>query len=355
MGRGVEVQLKHLDRFTDRHGHQRIYFRRGKGTRIELPTEGSPDFMAEYAAALARTQPPPKPKKGDDATDRSFRALLRIFFASSTFKAKANASTQANTRSILERFAEKHGARLVPQMKTEHVERILGAMSETPGAANNLLKRLRRVMKFAIRLKWRTDDPTDGIPFYGEGTFHTWTDVELLQYERRWPVGTRQRTAYACFLYTGQRRSDVAVMAWPHLNETADLIRVVQEKTDMEDQDEFLMIPVHPELKKALDAWERHNVLILAGPRSRGMSAASLGNFMAEAIKDAGLPDRCVPHGLRKASCRRLAEAGCSTKEIMSISGHKSMAEVERYVRQADQGRLARAAITRLEEHRRNS
>ena len=36
---------------------------------------------------------------------------------------------------------------------------------------------------------------------------------------------------------------------------------------------------------------------------------------------DAGLPQRCTFHGLRKAGCRRLAEAGCSANEIAAWSG----------------------------------
>src|SRR5262249_22774848 len=56
------------------------------------------------------------------------------------------------------------------------------------------------------------------------------------------------------------------------------------------------------------------------------------------------------PHGLRKAACVRLAHAGCSTKEIAAISGHKSLHEIERYTRDAEQARLARSAMARLRE-----
>ena len=64
-----------------------------------------------------------------------------------------------------------------------------------------------------------------------------------------------------------------------------------------------------------------------------------------KAIRAAGLPPECVPHGLRKAAARRLAEAGCSSKEIAAITGHKTLAEVERYTREADQERLSKSAI----------
>jgi len=58
------------------------------------------------------------------------------------------------------------------------------------------------------------------------------------------------------------------------------------------------------------------------------------------------LPRRCTFHGLRKAGCRRLAEAGCSANEIAAWSG-QSLREVERYTRAADQARLARNALAR--------
>ena len=69
--------------------------------------------------------------------------------------------------------------------------------------------------------------------------------------------------------------------------------------------------------------------------------------MVSGAIREAGLPGRCKPHGLRKAAARRLAEAGCSANEIAAITGHKTLAEVERYTRAADQVRLAQQAIRR--------
>ncbi|WP_413987790.1 tyrosine-type recombinase/integrase [Labrys okinawensis] len=60
------------------------------------------------------------------------------------------------------------------------------------------------------------------------------------------------------------------------------------------------------------------------------------------------MPDRCITHHIRKAAARRLAEVGCSSKEIAAITGHKSLVEVERYVRAAEQRKLSQAAIRRL-------
>ena len=69
---------------------------------------------------------------------------------------------------------------------------------------------------------------------------------------------------------------------------------------------------------------------------------------MRSAIKAAGLPPRCVSHGLRKAAMRRLAESGATEKQIAAVSGHKTLKEIELYTKAADQKRLARAGMSKL-------
>ncbi|MCH7544708.1 MAG: tyrosine-type recombinase/integrase, partial [Proteobacteria bacterium] len=67
-----------------------------------------------------------------------------------------------------------------------------------------------------------------------------------------------------------------------------------------------------------------------------------------KAMKAAGLVGLTY-HGLRYTAATKLAEAGCSNKEIASITGHKSLAMIEKYTRDADQERLSGAAILRWE------
>jgi len=52
------------------------------------------------------------------------------------------------------------------------------------------------------------------------------------------------------------------------------------------------------------------------------MTRDALTQFMADAIAEAGLPAKCVSHGLRKAAMRRLAEAGKTVSQIAAVSGH---------------------------------
>lgn len=341
-GRGMTVRIKHVQVIEGRNGQLRYYFRKPGMPRARLPGKpGSSEFMAAYQAAAAG-QPLPQ-SINEDGDAGTFRRLIVEYLRSPKYL-KGKASSQAVTRSILERFAAKHGDRMVAQMKVKHVFKIMAEMADTPAAANNLLKKLRAVIRFGF-LAWDLKyDPTTGLERYDEGTHHTWTEAELAAYEARWPLGTRQRTAYALAIYTGQRRADLVAMSWADYDAKAGTIAVVQEKTGTK-----LTIPVHRDLLPALKAAPRHHVRVLGLANGQGTSVAAFGNFMADAIGEAGLPDRCVLHGLRKAAARRLADAGCTPHQIMAITGHKTLSEVTRYTAAADQVRGGKAAITRLE------
>ena len=230
-------------------------------------------------------------------------------------------------------------------MTREHVDIIIGKMANKPGAGSVLLKRVRTLIRYAMALGWTDRDPTAGVKAYRTKEIHTWNEEEIAAFEKRWPEGSRERLAFALLLFTGQRGSDVHRMLWKDFN--SDTIRVAQQKTAAR-----LSIPIHRSLNHLLGIADRDCPTILVTKYRKPFSVKGFGNMVSTAIRAAGLPTRCKPHGLRKAAARRLAEAGCSASEIMSITGHKTLAEVERYTRAAEQERLARQAIKRQSESR---
>jgi enterobacteria phage integrase len=143
--------------------------------------------------------------------------------------------------------------------------------------------------------------------------------------------------------FTGQRCSDLARMTRAHRKDC--FIRVVQQKTGVE-----LWILELQALAAEL-ALNNDHLSLLATSNGAAFSADALGHWFADAIEAAGLPEDCVLHGLRKTAARMLAEAGCTVHEIMSITGHKSIVEVERYTREVSQKTLATAAILKLEQN----
>jgi hypothetical protein len=54
-----------------------------------------------------------------------------------------------------------------------------------------------------------------------------------------------------------------------------------------------------------------------------------------------GCRPHCRLHGLKNGGMRRLAEAGNTAHELMAISGHRTLSEVQRYTTDADRKRLA--------------
>ena len=62
-------------------------------------------------------------------------------------------------------------------------------------------------------------------------------------------------------------------------------------------------------------------------------------------------PDRLVPHGWRYTAAKELAEAGCSDSEIQAVTGHKTLAMVQKYRSQADQKAASKRAQARRERN----
>jgi len=60
------------------------------------------------------------------------------------------------------------------------------------------------------------------------------------------------------------------------------------------------------------------------------------------------LPTTCVPHGLRKAFCRRLADLGVPPHQIAALSGHLTLKEVMRYTNAYDRRQAAKAGMAVL-------
>ena len=74
------------------------------------------------------------------------------------------------------------------------------------------------------------------------------------------------------------------------------------------------------------------HIVIITTAYGKPFTVDGFSGWMRDAISEAGLPLDCRPHGLRKAAGRLLAEAGATAKMIMSVLGHNTLAEAERYM-----------------------
>ncbi|HEV2187994.1 MAG TPA: tyrosine-type recombinase/integrase [Stellaceae bacterium] len=334
----TKIRLSHIHEFRDRLGKVRRYVRLSGGKRIPLKgAPGSDEFMEIYRAALAEVR---RPEIGALRTvPGTVNAAVVSYFNSAAFQAGAP-DTRRTRRNILERFRAEHGDKRIALLQRTHIERMVAAKAATPSAARNFLNTIRALMGHCIIEGMRTDDPTQGVkrvPIKTTG-YRTWTEADIAQFEAAHPVGSRARLALALLLYTGQRRSDVVLLGRQYLH--AGRLHLRQQKTRAE-----LVIPVHPDLAVVLDATPSSHLTFLTTATGKPFSAAGFTNWFRDMCNEAGLPKGTSAHGLRKAACRRLAEAGASANVIAAISGHATLAEVARYTRAADQLKMAEQAI----------
>lgn len=338
------LRLRYIQAFTDRHGKARHYFRRPGYGRVVLPGPvGSAEFNEAYAAALDG-RAAPRREVGAERTAPGTLAALIIAYQASGEWSDLRESTRKGYRSTLGYLRAQHGDKPVTRLEPKHVNGILDALADKPGAARNTRKRLRQLLQFAVERGWRSDNPVLAVKRRVTRTegFTPWSEADIDRFMEAWPSGSRERLAMALLLYTGQRRSDVVGMGRQHVKDGR--ISVRQIKTDAR-----LRIPLHPRLQAELDLLPAGQLTFLQTTHGKPFSADGFGNYFGAAARTAGLEKRAA-HGLRKAAGRRLAEAGCTAKQIAAVLGHSTLSEVERYTRDADQQRLADAAFGRLNE-----
>ncbi len=233
------------------------------------------------------------------------------------------------------------------QLQEQHIAAILDGMADTPAAANNLRRMLKAIMKLAKKRKLVSHNPMTEIePIrYKVKGFTDWSDADIREFSNTYPIRTRERLALELLVCAGPRRSDVIRLGPQHVVDGR--LKYRQGKTGAE-----IDIPVLSDLNAAINSMQLDGNTFLSTQFGKPFTETGFYNWFKDKTLKAGLPKDRSPHGLRKACCRRLAEAGCSPHEIMSVSGHATLKEIDRYTRAANRSRLADSAMTTLSNAR---
>ncbi len=349
----ARLTLPNVSAFADRHGKRRYRFRKKGYRSVYLPGEpGSAVFMTAYQAAFEG-----RIEKHGIGADRvragSISALINRYYQSSYFQDLAP-SSQKTYRRQLENLREADGGKPVRGLERRHLQNKIDRMADRKSAANNLLDRIKVLMKLALDEGWIEHDPTQGVRGYKIRTegFRVWTEDEIAQFERTYPSGSRERLALALLLYTGQRGSDVVPMGRQHIEGGKIVVR--QQKTR-----ERLRLPIHPYLRREIDAAPMDHLTFLTTNYGEPFSVKGFQQWFSRRVKEAGIKPikcddgvmrGCTAHGLRKAAATRLANAGCDDRLIMAVTGHKTSREVSRYTASRDQERAAERAFEALSD-----
>lgn len=358
----MKLELRYLVEDVDRHGNVRVYLRRnGRKVRLRSPT-GSPEFFAEYRAALAALESPlpsPTPRSTEAPLPGTLRWLCAAYFGSAEFK-RLDPRTQRVRRLILEHclrepvapaetalFSEFPLSRLTPAA----IRVLRDRKAAAPETANGRVKALRQV--FAWGMASHPDllpgNPARDVPYFRSASqgHHSWTLEEVTQYEARHPVGSKARLALALLLYTGQRRSDVVRFGRQHVRD--GWLHFTQAK-NRNRAPVRMALPVLPELQRIIDASPSGDLTFIVTAFGRPFTANGFGNWFRDRCDEAGL-EHCSAHGLRKAGAALAAENGATESELMAIFCWSTLKEAARYTKAARQKLLAASAVRLLRRH----
>jgi len=343
----------------DRHGNVRVYYR-AKG-RPKIRLRGAPwtqEFMAEYEAAKGVSPP----VKWAGIGPGTWRWLCVKYFSESTDYLQLDDRTRRVRRGILEATFDEPIApgsskffRDFPlsRMNADAIEVLRDRKLAVPEGANNRVKAIRAVFKWAMRKKGSDGKPLTShnpgryVPYLkskNPAGYHTWTLEEVQQFEARHPIGSKARLASALLLYTGQRRSDVIRFGRQHVKRGA--LTFTQYK-GRNRQPHKLVLPILPVLQKIIDASPCGNMTFLVNDLGQPFTDAGFGNWFHDRCVEAGVPGRA--HGLRKAGATIAANNGATPHQLMAIFGWSTLKMAEAYTRAANQQRLAEAAMHLLE------
>ena len=218
MGRGSPMKRppKYVQAFIDRNGKPRFYFRRPGFKSVPLPgLPWSPQFMEVYESALSGQ---PLQIGASKTKPGTVSAAIVGYYYDQSFLALAP-STQRPLRGILERFRAEHGDKRIALLQRQHIIALL--RSKKRFAARHWLMAIRALMKYAVEIGLREDNPAAGVklPNLKTDGYHSWTEAEIAQFQAYHGLGTRARLALTLLLYTGQRRGDVIRMGRQHIRD----------------------------------------------------------------------------------------------------------------------------------------
>lgn len=322
----------HVVKETTRHGRVVFYFRIGKGERTRLPgIPGSREFKAAHAA-LIRGLPLPELETPGIVKVRSIRWLIDRYKESAHW-ASLSVATRKQQGLFFQQAVEHSGNEDCRKVTAKDIRNALEARKATPALANNFLKAMKGLFKWAVLNEHVDVDPTSGVQGLKHKTvgFPVWTPDDVAKFCEKWEIGTMPRLAFELIVHSGIRRSDIHRAGRQHLSGNIFSIRTA--KTDTQITVEF-----PPELLAIITRTKSHGLHFIENAHGKPFTKESFGNWFGKCCREAGVEKNA--HGIRKLSATLAANGGATTHEMMAQYGWKNVQQAETYTKGADRARL---------------
>lgn len=332
-------------------------------TGKKLPGEpGSAEFEAEYnrlegvAVAVQEARIP--------TTARTMGELFIAYRGSPAFLDKAD-STKADYQEAMDWMKALHDVPLdvIDTPFLTHLRDDAFAKRKR-WFANHLVRFLSALFNWARPYGHMSSNPAEAVPKIRKPrgapvVNRPWSPAEMRAVMKVMPP--ELRVAVALGAYAGLREGDAIRLTWSAYDGAA--IESRQLKTG-----DPIWVPAHSELRRILGETRAYlpelaaklskkgrpvPLTIVVGQRGEPFTEAGFRarffKVIRQLVADGEVSPGLTFHGLRHTAATMLADAGCDTRDIMAVTGHKTEAMARRYTEHADQRRRATVAIAKLE------
>jgi|HubBroStandDraft_3_1064219.scaffolds.fasta_scaffold00005_14 hypothetical protein len=333
----------HVNRFYDRHGKVRRYFRIDGRKPVPIPGEpGSVEYTKAWLAEMEKL-PVSEIGKAKRSKAGSVSETIASYYQSNQyFLEPLSEGTRRSRKGILERFRGQDGEKPIAGLRRADIIERLDKL--LPSTRRNALVALRGLMQYAVALEWLKEDPTIGIKGYKppakaddddeEEGHQTWPEEWIAQYEAHHPIGSSALLAMALPLFSAQRRSDVVRLGPGMVKNGVIVLR--QKKTKA-----MAYVPIEPKLAEIIAASVCGIKTYLVMKSGKPYTDSYIGTPFRKWCDAAGLPPEATMHGLRKAWCRRAAAGGASEDQMMAVTGHQTSKQLREYLAMINREMLA--------------
>lgn len=344
---------------STRHGTLRYRFRKDRASpRITLPGKpGDAVFEDAYKRLMAgqdiRKAKLDRPRS--KYASGTFGDLAEQYFAhmDELLDTKNIAlATHKQRHNLLGRIMPTLGDGQMATMEPRHIRLVMQQFKNTPHQANNLLKSLRAMFKFGVKIGHLDADPSVGVESNSKVTdgFRPWEIDQVRAFFAHHGLGTKANLAMTLLIITACRRSDLVRLGPGNIQhiDGKPYLAFLQEKTGFKDRTK-VVVPLVDALARAISSTPTGEQTFLITDYDKPFSKNGFGNRFRTWCREAGVPDEFSSHGIRKAVGTFLAEAGCTQYEIMAIHGHGDPKASEIYTRSVDRRKLVESAMGRFD------
>lgn len=285
------------------------YYHRATGTRL-YAEPNTKEFTMEWAIAE---------KLMLDRHAGVFNGLVRDFTLSPEF-GKLAESTQREYRRMLTKAEIKFGNMPIAALEDPRVRQDFMEWRAAVSKASGSREADNRLSVISAMLTWAKENgQVFSNHIAGFRRLHSvdrseliWLPEHIHAFMKVAPVEMQRALILA--LHTGQRQGDLLRLAWGNYDGAWIVLR--QGKTGRQ-----VDIPCTKALRKMLDGIERDTAVVLTTKTKLPWKARYFKAQWEAASKKAGITDLHF-HDLRGTAITMLAEVGCTTPQIASITGH---------------------------------